>query len=86
MVKKVINAEIKSALRPRSTTKKIHQNCPQSNQLANSTVAKSQNSAMKELRSEKPKVWGTKSSSGPQHFKSSKKTRKKKKKKKYQRD
>ena len=56
MVKKAVDAEAKSALRPRSSTKKMDQNCSQGNRPANSTVAKSQGSAMKDPRMEKPKV------------------------------
>ena len=62
MVKKAVDAEAKSALRPRSSTKEMDQNCPRGNQPANSTVAKSQSSAMKNLRSEEPKVQRTESS------------------------
>ena len=59
MVKKAVNAEAKSTLRPHSSTKEIDQNCPRGNRPANSTVAKSQGSAMKDPRTEEPKVWGT---------------------------
>ena len=62
MVKKAVNAKAKSALQPCSSTKKIDQNCPRSNQPANSTIAKSQDSAMKDPQSEEPKVQGTQSS------------------------
>ena len=48
MVKNSVNAKAKSAFRPLSSTKKMDQNCPQGNRLANSTVAKSQGSAMKD--------------------------------------
>ena len=65
MVKKAVNAEAKSALWPHSSIKEIDQNCPRDSQLANSTVTKSQNSIIKDSRMEKPKVWGTKSASGP---------------------
>ena len=41
MVKKVVNAEAKLAFRPRFSTKKMDQNYPQKNRLANSTIAKS---------------------------------------------
>ena len=41
MVKKAVNAEPKSALRPRSSTKKMDQNCLQGNRPGNSTIAKS---------------------------------------------
>ena len=41
MVKKVVNANTKSALRSRSNTKEIDQNCPWGNKSANSTIAKS---------------------------------------------
>ena len=74
MVKKAVDVEAKSALRPCSSTKKMHQHCPRSNRPANSTVAKSQDSTMKDLRLEEPKVWGIESLSGPQRFESSKKT------------
>ena len=56
MIKKVINAEAKSTLRPRSSTKEMDPNCPQGSRLANSTVAKSKSSATKDPRTEKPKV------------------------------
>ena len=59
MVKKAVNAKAKSALRPCSSTQEMDQNCPRGNQPANSTVAKSQSSAMKEPRTEKPKVRDT---------------------------
>ena len=55
-VKKAVNAEAKLALRPRSSTKEMDQNCPQCNQLANSTVAKNQGSAIKDPRLEEPMV------------------------------
>ena len=61
MVKKAIDAEAKSALRPRSSIKKIDQNYPQGNKPANSTVAKSQSSVMKDLWTEKPKTRGLES-------------------------
>ena len=59
MVKKAVNDKAKSTLRPHSSTKKMDQNCPRSNRLANSTVAMSQGSAIKDSRSEEPKVRGT---------------------------
>ena len=80
MVKKAVNTKAKSALRPRSSTKKMDQNCPWGNRLANSTIAKSQGSAMKDSRSEEPKVQGTESSN-LQQSKFSKKAQKEKKKK-----
>ena len=52
----------------------MDQNCPLGNQLANSTLAKSQGSAMKDPQMEKPKVWGTKLSSSPQRSEFSEKT------------
>ena len=64
MVKKTVDTKAKSALRPHSSTKEMDQNYPWSNQLANSTVAKSQDSAIKDLRTEEPKVWGIESASG----------------------
>ena len=63
MVKKAVNAKAKSALQLRSSTKEIDQNCPQVSQPANSTIAKSQSSIMKDSRMEKPKVRGTESAS-----------------------
>ena len=81
MVKKTVTAKAKSALRPYSNTKKMDQNCLWGNQPANSTIAKSQSSAMKDPQMEKPKVRGTKSWSGPQRAESSKNTQKEKKKK-----
>ena len=83
MVKKAVNAEAKSALRPRSSTKEMDQHCPRGNRPANST--KSQGSTMKDPRSEEPKVRGTESS-GPQRSESSEKARKEKKKEQQQRD
>ena len=67
MVKNAVNAEAKSALCPRSSTKEMDQNCPQGNRLAYSTVSKSQSSAMKDSQVEKPKVQDAKLLSGPQH-------------------
>ena len=55
MIKKAVNAKAKSALHPRSSTKDIDQNCPWGNWLANSTIAKSQDSTMKGLGVEKSK-------------------------------
>ena len=65
MVKKAVDAEAKSALQPRSSTKEMDQNCPRGSRPANSTVAKSQGSAMKDPQTEEPKVRGTESASGP---------------------
>ena len=73
MVKKIVNTEAKSALWPCSSTKKMDQNCPPDNRPANSTVAKSQSSAMKDLQVEEYKVWGTKSLLVSQHSESSEK-------------
>ena len=56
IVKKAVNAKAKSALRPRSSTEEMDQNCPQSNRPANSTVAKNQGIAIKDPQTEKPKV------------------------------
>ena len=86
IVKKAVNVEAKSALRPRFSTKKMDQNCLRGNQLGNSTVAKSQGSAMKDLWTEELKVQGTEVQSGPQHSESSEKAQKEKKKEQYQRD
>ena len=77
IVKKAVDAETKSALCLRSSTKEMDQHCPRGNQPANST--KSQGSTMKDPRSEEPKVRGTESS-GLQRSESSKKARKEKKK------
>ena len=85
MVKKAVNAKAKLTLRPCSSTKKMDQNCPRGNQPANSTVTKSQGSAIKDPRSEKPKVRGIELS-GPQQSESSEKARKEKKKEQHQRD
>ena len=59
IIKKTVSTKAKSALRPRSSIKKMDQNCPQGNQPANFNVAKSQGSTMKDPRSEEPKVQGT---------------------------
>ena len=48
MVKKVVNAKAKSALWLCSGIKEIDQHFPWGNQLANSTIAKSQGSVMKD--------------------------------------
>ena len=85
MVKKAVDAEAKSALQPRSSTKEMDQNCLWSNRPANSTVTKSQGSIMKDPQSEEPKVRRIESS-GPQRFESSEKARKKKKKEQRRRD
>ena len=77
MVKKAVDAEAKSALRPRSSTKEMDQHCPRGNRPTNST--KSQDSTMKNPRSEEPKVRGIESL-GPQRSESSEKARKEKKK------
>ena len=80
MVKKVVNTKAKSALQPCFSTEEIDQNCPQGNQLANSTVAKSQGNAMKNPRLEEPKVWRTELLSHPQQSEFSEKAQKEKKK------
>ena len=86
MVKKAIDAKAKLALWPRFSTKKIDQHCPRGNRPANSTVAKSQGSAMNDLQTEKPKVQSIESLSGPQRSESSEKARKEKKKEQQRRD
>ena len=80
IVKKAINAKAKLALWPRSSTKEMDQNCPRDNRPVNSTVAKSQNSTMKNPWLEELKVWGTESLSDPQQSALSEKARKNKKK------
>ena len=84
MVKKAVDAEAKSSLRPRSSTKEIDQHCPRGNQPDNSI--KSQSSTMKDPRSEKSKVRGTKAPSSPQCSESFEKARKEKKKEQRRRD
>ena len=84
MVKKAVDAETKSALRPRSSTEEMDQHCSRGNRPANST--KSQGSIMKDPRLEESKVRGIEAPSGPQHSESSKKAWKKKKKEQRQRD
>ena len=86
MVKKAVNAEAKSALRLRSSIKKIDQHCSQGNQPANSSVAKSQGSAMKDPWTEEPKVQDIESLSGLKRSEFSTKARKEKKKKQQQKD
>ena len=81
MVKKAVDAKAKSALRPRSSTKEIYQKCPKGNRPANFTVAKSEDSVMKDPWTEEPKVRGTEAQSDPQRSESSEKARKEKKKK-----
>ena len=73
MVKKAVDAKAKSALRPRSSTKKMDQHCRRGNREANSTIAKSQGNAIKDPQTEKPNVRCTESLSGPQRSESSKK-------------
>ena len=85
MVKKAVNTKAKSALRSRFSTKEMDQNCPRGNRPANSTVAKSQGSAMKDPRLEEPMVRGTESS-GFQRSESSEKAWKEKKKEQHRRD
>ena len=65
IVKKAVDAEAKSALWSRSSTKEMDQNCPRDSRPVNSIIAKSQNSAMKDPRTEEPKVRDTESASGP---------------------
>ena len=84
MVKKAINAKAKAVLQPRSNTKKIDHTYPHGNRPANFTVAKSQDSTMKDPWIKKPKVQSLGSLSGSQYSNESfKKARKKKKKKWY---
>ena len=78
IIKKAINAEAKSALCPRSSTKEMNQHYPQDNRPANSI--KSQGSTMKDPRLEEPKVRGTEAPPGPKRSESSEKARKEKKK------
>ena len=56
MVKNAVDVEAKAALRRCSSTKKIDQNCLRSSQSANSNLAKSQDSIMKDPQIEKSKV------------------------------
>ena len=86
IVKKAIDVEAKLALCPRSSTKEIDQNCPRGNWPANSTVAKSQGSAIKDSETEKPKVRDTEAPSGPQRSEFFEKAWKEKKKEQRQRD
>ena len=79
IIKKAVDVEAKSALLPRTSTKKMDQHCSRGNQPANSIVAKSQGSVMKNPRSKEPKVRGTKSL-GCQQSEYFKKARKEKKK------
>ena len=55
LVKKVVEAEGKASLRPRTITREMDQHCSRSSRPANSTVAKSQGSPMKDPRVEEPK-------------------------------
>ena len=86
MIKKAVDVEAKSALRARSSTKEMDQNCLWGSRPANSTVAKGQGNAIKDSRLEEPKVRDTEAPSGPQRSESSKKARKEKKKEQQQRD
>lgn len=80
MVKKVINGEDKLALWPCTSTKEIDLNYSQDNKPVNSTVAKSQGSAIKNPQVEKLKDRDAKSLSNPQRSEFFEKARKKKKK------
>lgn len=89
MVEKTIDTKAKAAFQLCFSNKKIDQNCPCGNQPANSTVAKSQSSTMKDLWVEKPKVQDLELLSSFQclnNNKLSKKVWKEKKKEQYQRD
>ena len=86
MVKKAVDNEAKLALRPCSNTKKIDQNCPWGNRPANSTIAKSWGSDMKDLRTEEPKVRDMEAPLGPQRSEFSEKAHKEKKKEQCQKD
>ena len=66
MVKKAVKVKAKMSLWPRSNTKKMDQNCFYGHQLANSTIAKSQGSAIKDSQIEEPKTWSPESLSDPQ--------------------
>lgn len=66
MVKKAVNVKAKLAFQSCFNTGKIDQNYPYGNQLANSTIIKSQGSTMKDSWVEEPKTQGPKSLSGPQ--------------------
>ena len=81
MIKKAVDVKAKSTLWLCFNTKKMDQNYLWGNWPANSTIAKSQDSTIKNFQIEEPKVQDTESSLGPWRFESSKKVRKKKKKK-----
>ena len=86
IVKKAVDTEAKSALRPCFSTKEIDQHYLQGNRPANSTVVKSQSNAIKNPRTKEPKFRGTKLFSGPQYSEFSEKAWKEKKKEQRQRD
>ena len=87
MLKKAINSKAKATLLSCSSTKKIDQNSLRGNQLANSTILKSQNNTIKAPWVEKPKIRGLKLFSGFRRSnKLYKKARKKKMKKQHLKD
>lgn len=87
IVKKTINVKAKAALWPHSSTRKMDQNCPCGNQIANSIVAKGQSNAINNPLVKKPKTRGLKFLSGPKRSnKPSKKARKEKKKEQCQKN
>ena len=85
LIKKVVEAEGKASLRPRTTTWEMDQHCSRGSRPTNTTVAKANtpNSSMKDPRVEEPKV-RTQEATSPYHHKSieisDRKTRKEKKK------
>ena len=90
LVKKVVEAEGKASLRPRTITREMDQHCSRGSRPANTTVAKAStpSSSMKDPRVEKPKVQ-TQEANSPYHPKSTKtsdKKTQKEKKKKHRRD
>lgn len=67
MIKKTIIVEAKVALWPRLNTRKIDKHYPYGNQPTNFTIAKSQDSVIKDPRVEKLKAQDPELLSGPQY-------------------
>ena len=85
LIKKVVEAEGKASLRPRTTTREMDQHCSRGSRPTNTTVAKAStpSSSIKDPRVEKLKVWTQKATSSYHHKSietSNRKTRKERKK------
>ena len=86
LVKKVVEAEGKASLRPRTITREMDQHCSRGSRPANTTVAKAStpSSSMKDPRVEEPKVQ-TQEATSPYHPESTETSNKKARKEKKRR-